>query len=63
MPKQSLLKNSIIWLIAGDDELVYTFVKGISPKVNVITRLEFELANYDVVPRHVNHYITRTFCS
>ena len=31
------------------------FLKGISPKVNVIARLEFELTNYDVIVKHVNH--------
>ena len=30
------------------DKWVHTFPKGISPKVNVIARLEFELATYDV---------------
>ena len=29
-------------------EGVHTFLKGICPKVNVIARLEFELAYYDV---------------
>ena len=38
---------------------VYTFPKGISPKVNVIAWLEFELAYYDVKVQHVNHYATR----
>ena len=30
-----------------DDIEVYTFPKNIYPKVNVIARLEFELAYYD----------------
>ena len=29
-----------------EDKEVHTFPKGICPKVNVITRLEFELAYY-----------------
>ena len=29
--------------------------KLISPKVNTIARLEFELANYDVTVQHVSH--------
>ena len=33
-----------------------TFPKGISLKVNVIVRLEFELAFYDVAVLLVNHY-------
>ena len=31
-----------------------------SPKLNVIARLEFKLANYDITDLHVNHYVTRT---
>ena len=34
------------------------FPKGISPKVNVLLRLQFELAYYDAIMRHVNHNIT-----
>ena len=37
---------------------VHTFPKGISPKVNVIARLEFELAYYDVTVHYVSHYDT-----
>ena len=37
-----------------------TFPKGICPKVNVIARLEYELAYYDSVVHHFNHYTTRT---
>ena len=33
---------------------------GICPKVNVIARLEYELAYYDSVVRHFNHYTTIT---
>ena len=38
----------------------YTFPKGIYPKVNVIARLEFELAYYDSAVYRFNHYIMRT---
>ena len=44
---------------------VPTFTKGICPKVNVIMKLEFELAYYDSVIHCFNHYTTRTtpsFC-
>ena len=34
--------------------------KGNSPKVNVMARLEFELAYYDVVVQYVNHDGTGT---
>ena len=34
---------------------IHTFPKGISLKVNVIVRLEFELAYYDIAIQHVNH--------
>ena len=30
-----------------------------SPKVNLIEKLEFELAYYDVIVYHVNHNATR----
>ena len=39
---------------------VHTFSKGISPKVNVVAWLEFELAYYDVVVWNVSHYATVT---
>ena len=44
--------------IAGMEEK--RFHKGISPKVNVISRLEFEPAYFDVPIQHVSHYATRT---
>ena len=43
-----------------EDKGVHTFTKGIYPKVNVIARLEFELANYDSAVYRSNHYTTRT---
>ena len=42
---------------------VHSFPEGISLKVNVISRLEFELADCDVAVQHVNHYITGTLPS
>ena len=39
---------------------VHTFPKDICPKVNVIARLEYELAYYDSAVHHFNHYTTRT---
>ena len=43
-----------------EDKGVHTFPKGICPKVNVIARLEYELAYYDSAVHHFNHYTTRT---
>ena len=43
-----------------EDDEVHTFPKGICPKVNVIVRLEFELAYYDPAVHRFNHYTTRT---
>ena len=40
--------------------VVYSFPKGICPKVNVIVRLEYELAYYDSAIHHFNHYTTWT---
>ena len=39
---------------------VHTFSKGICPKVNVIARLEYELAYNDSAVHRFNHYTTRT---
>ena len=35
-----------------------TFSNGISPKVNVIARREFEITNYVVTVQYVSQYIT-----
>ena len=38
---------------------INTFPKIISPKVNVITWLEFELAYFEAAVQHFTHYTTR----
>ena len=45
----SFLENMLdsIWPISGEEE-VHAFPKGISPKVNVITQLEVELAYFEM---------------
>ena len=43
-----------------EDKGVHTFTKGICPKVNVIARLEYELAYNDSAVHRFNHYTTRT---
>ena len=40
--------------------MVHTFPKGICPKVNIIARLEYELAYYDSAVHRFNHYTTKT---
>ena len=42
-----------------EDKGVHTFPKGICPKVNVIVRLEYELAYYDSAVHRFNQYTTR----
>ena len=42
-----------------EDKGVHTFPKGICPKVNVIARLEYELAYYDSAVHRFNDYTTR----
>ena len=42
-----------------EDKGVHTFPKGICPKVNLIARVEFELA-YDSTVHRFNHNTTRT---
>ena len=37
------------------DKRVYAFPNVISPKVNVIAQLEFELTYYEVAIQHANH--------
>ena len=32
------------------------FPNDISPKVNIIAQLEFELTHYNVVVQHISHY-------
>ena len=37
---------------------IHSFLKGLSSKVNVIVRLEFELDYYNVAVQYVSHYAT-----
>ena len=43
-------------MVAGVDKIVHTFSNSISLKVNVITRLEFDLVYQDDTVQHVNNY-------
>ena len=57
MPKSSLLNSRCtVSPIAGGIRSFHTFFDCISLKVNIIARLEFELAYYDVEVRHLSHY-------
>ena len=62
MPKLFTLKNSSGAYLthSWEDKGVHTFPMGICPKVNVIARLEYELAYYDSAVHHFIHYTTRT---
>ena len=55
MSKPTVSKNSgsTIYSIAEGNQRVHTLPKGMRSKVNVIVRLEFELAYYDVSVQHV----------
>ena len=57
MPNPSLLKNSssTIWIKPGDDKGVYSFLKGISLKMNTIAWVEFELIYYNMANLHVSY--------
>ena len=62
MPKP-LLREEQQWYYlthSWEDKGVHTFPKGICPKVNVVARLEYELAYYDSAVHRFNHYPTRT---
>ena len=39
---------------------VHNFTKGISPKVNVIAWLVFEVFYFETVAQYVSHYTTKT---
>ena len=55
--KAILLKEQWYYLTHKlEDKGVHTFPKGIYPKVNVIARLEYELAYYDSAVHRFNHY-------
>ena len=45
-----------------EDKGVHTFPNGICPRLNVIERLEFELAYYDPAVQRYNHYTTVIAC-
>ena len=47
-------------LIPGRIREVIPLFKSICPKVNVIARLEFEIAYYDSAVQRINHYTTKT---
>ena len=44
--------------MSWEDKKVPIFAEGICPKVNLIARLEFEHAYYDVAVARFNHYAT-----
>ena len=57
MPKPFLQKicSGSISPTAERNKEAHLFLRSINPKTNVIERLEFELAYYDVAVQHVNH--------
>ena len=59
MPKQSVSKNSVdtISHIAREIKGSNTFRKSISPKVNVIAQLKYELAYIKVAVQRFSHYV------
>ena len=62
IPKPFSQKNSNRYYLthSWEDKGVHTFPKGICPKVNVIARLQCELAYYDSAVHRFNQYTTRT---
>ena len=44
-----------------EDKGVYTFPRGICPKVNIIARLEYKLAYYDPGVHRFTHYTNFPF--
>ena len=45
-------------MVGGGIREFNIFPKGISPKVNVIAQLEFELIYLEAAVQHFNHYTT-----
>ena len=57
MPSHSPRRTVVVLFNhSWEDKGVHTFPKGICPKVNVIARLEYELAYYDSAVHRLNHY-------
>ena len=44
--------------LGGGDELIFNFPVRISPKVNAIVQMEFELADFKATIHHFTHYVT-----
>ena len=62
MGKSHSARRTVVVLfkpIAGRIRGVHTFPNGIFPNVNVIARLEYELAYYDSAVHRFNNYTTR----
>ena len=60
---QSILLEDRQWyylIHSWDDKEVQAFAEATCPKVNLIARLEFELAYYDSAVQRFNHYTTKT---
>ena len=60
VPKLSLYKNINYRGVKGG---VNIFSNVIRPKVNVISRLEYELADFRAVVQHFGYYATETISS
>ena len=60
--RHSCNKQQCYYLIysSGGNKEVHSFCKDINPKVNVIERLEWEIAFYDVPILHFTYYATET---
>ena len=60
---KAILLEEQLWLYltySWEDKGCHTFPNGICPKVNVIARLEFEIANYDSRIHRFIYYTTKT---
>ena len=58
IPKPSLENKNInaIYFISRRNKGIHTFRKGVTSKVNVIARLEFELTNWHLMVQHFSNY-------
>ena len=43
--------------------MVHTFLKGISLEVNLLSRMEFDLVDFEAAVQPFNNYVTSTPCT
>ena len=60
MSKSSFFEEQQWYYLSWENKEIHTFLKGISPKVNVIAQLDVELAYFKAVGQLFSRYSTET---